>query len=56
MPPLAAGWVAAAGRGPDSERPVPGSPRQYQVQLSLDGHPWGPAATSGNGAPLTIAA
>ena len=47
------------GRGPGAAptpAPVPGYPRQYQVQLSLDGHTWGPAVTSGNGAPLTIAA
>jgi mono/diheme cytochrome c family protein len=36
--------------------PVPGFPRQYQVQVSLDGKDWGKPVAMGQGSPLTIVA
>jgi len=38
---LGGGGGRSRGAAP-TPAPVPGYPRQYQVQLSLDGHPWGP--------------
>ena len=36
--------------------PAVGFPRQFQVQVSLDGKSWGAPVASGQGSPLTIAA
>jgi F5/8 type C domain-containing protein len=33
---------------------VPGFPREYQVQLSLDGKDWGTPVATGQGSPLTV--
>jgi hypothetical protein len=35
---------------------VPGFPREYQVQLSLDGKDWGKPVATGQGSPLTVVA
>jgi hypothetical protein len=35
---------------------VAGFPRQYKVEVSLDGKTWGQPVASGTGAPLTTAA
>ena len=46
-----------AGRGPGPAavpRPAPGFPREYQVQLSLDGKDWGKPLATGQGSPLTV--
>ncbi len=43
------------GAGPAAApRPVPGFPREYQVQLSLDGKDWGTPVATGQGSPLTV--
>jgi len=43
------------GAGPAAvPRPVPGFPREYQVQLSLDGKDWGKPVATGQGSPLTV--
>ena len=48
--------VGAAPAAPPPPRPVPGFPRQYQVQLSMDGSSWGAPVATGQGAPLTVVA
>ena len=46
---------AGRGAGPAAvPRPVPGFPREYQVQLSLDGKDWGKPVATGQGSPLTV--
>ena len=46
---------AGGGRGAAAPPPVIGYPRQFRVELSLDGNKW-QAVAEGSGAPLTTAA